>query len=286
MKPLKYMFDGELRSVKEIAERTGLSHTMVRKRLQERDGDAETAIRASVPHPRKLHMYQGEMLSVSDISRRSGVNLSTLVARMTRYGYDAETAVRAIMAGRGSRHMYKGKRKTLEQISMDCGVSVDKLYRRIHVHGVSADEAADPNYAGLRYTLNGERISLQNAARRSALPIADIRARIAKEGYPSTLDQIVAALKRERRMLRPEVVPVQAGEEKRKPPGAEFARDILSRLFPANVVMEDMKAIFEAKLYRIERDILDYDVIFDKTGGARLVVTDRTTRHVWFDRSF
>lgn len=286
MKPLKYMFDGELRSVKEIAERTGLSNTMVRRRLQERDGDAEAAIRASVPHPRKLHMYQGEMLSVSDISRRSGINLSTLVARMTRYGYDAETAVRAIMAGRGSRHMYKGKRKTLEQISMDCGVSVDKLYRRIHVHGVSADEAADPNYAGLRYTLNGERISLQNAARRSGLPIADIRARIAKEGYPSTLDQIVAALKRERRMLRPEVVPVQAGEEKRKPPGAEFAREIMSELFPANVVMEDMKVIFEEKLYRIERDILDYDVIFDKTGGARLVVTERMTRHVWFDRSF
>jgi len=205
---------------------------------------------------------------------------------MTRCGMDAETAVKAIRSGRGSKYMYRGERKTLEQIAVISGVSMEKLYRRIHEHGASADEAADPNYCGLRYTLYGEKVSLQMAARHCAIPIREIRARLAAEGNPTALDDVISALREERRNKRPETAPAQECEEKPKPQGVARARDMLGNLFPPNVVRDEMRTVQEGRLYRISRDFLDYEARLDERGEARLIVLDRNTGRVWFDRSF
>ena len=278
MKGAKYAYEGEMLTISEISRRTGITRGQLYRRLAKNGGDMEEAVRGATKGNVRLHMWHGKLMSMREIARRTGINPSTIAWRMRRYGVDAEVATQKSALGQEKQYMFRGKWMSLAEISEVSGVAKHSLRQRINEHGATAEEAADKNYIGPRFTLNGETVSISGAARRTGIPAAEIRARLA----PGTaeLDGIVNELRKAR--LNADVP--EESEQRKETVWERAALKVFSGLFNSEVAKREMVCVIEDRVWRIEGDLLRYEVRLKGKRHARFVAMERMSGDIWMDR--
>lgn len=133
----KLTFRGEMLTIQQIVERTGLSRSQVSKRhdgkrFYEKD---ELKTSASRPWKERLITFKGETRNLSDWGKRLGISYQTIADRLDILGWPIERALTLPRQQRGGHnrkfYTYNGITDTLTGWANRTGIPHDTLHMRI-----------------------------------------------------------------------------------------------------------------------------------------------------------
>lgn len=142
---LRVEYQGELLTLEEIAAKSGLSVSQVkRRRIGNRIMDADEY--AAMPRPdhptAKRIFYRGQSLTLPEWSKRTGIPYYTLYARIYRYRWPLKYALTVpLNVGGFDTITFRGETKTVSEWAAIAGIPTDTLRLRLNRYGWPVERA-------------------------------------------------------------------------------------------------------------------------------------------------
>lgn len=134
----KYLPPGETRTLKKIAEDSGISVNLLYQRLR----NGKSLDEATLPcRTRSRYLPPGETRTLKEIARDNGISFSIFTQRLYA-GKSFEEATLPSLEKR-SKYLPEGETRTLSQLARDNGMTYQAVLARIH-RGIPVLRAIDP----------------------------------------------------------------------------------------------------------------------------------------------
>lgn len=262
--PKLYAYKGEMLSIKQIADRVGMSSRTLQNRVYSGltvEEAANATRRRGQRQGKGKFELNGRLCTLDELAQITGVARSTIQWRLGR----CETVEEAVRPKSGlCTYDYHGKEITMRQAVEIAGVTANEIRRRMSAHGLSLEDAVDGRYDCALYPYKGRRMELKDIAEEAGVPSGLLEQKM-RAGH-----SVERALKSVEKMLK----------EAQGPETARAAMDpgMAARSILSQVIYDPPKLKRRGDVWIYRAEACTYAVTFPDPGTALLEAYSNRTR--------
>lgn len=271
--PKRYHYRGRLLTLKQIAERTGVSPKTLGARIR-RGMTPEEAAHGRMRRKPMICELDGVTYTVQELAKMSGVAVTTIRWRLEN-GATVEEAIRK--ESRAKLYPYHGREITIREAAGIAGVSADALKARMRKYGIAMEDAVDGRYEAAKYHYGDANATAEEIAAAEGIPVKRLKYYLSagKRGVEEAL-----------RLCRAEAGMDADGARGECTPAAASERMVAARLIGGVISGTVPLKPLEGGGWYYDGGVCLYAVRFPESGRAVLEVYHRRSKGVMMRRKY